>query len=80
MYDQMENQTAVVTIEVTWPSKSCKRKLPEKLCFLGKTFLNGTYRHIANAAWKVPNQKKALCDLFLRDIEKVFPQRKTLPS
>ena len=59
-----------VTVKVKWPSKNVERKLPEDLESLGKMLVRGTYKQIANAAWKSDFVKKELIKLVLKDIEK----------
>ena len=45
--------TVDVSVKVKWPSKPDKeRKLPESLESLGKMLVRGTYKQIANTAWK----------------------------
>ena len=63
-----------VTVNVKWPSKSAERKLPEDLESLGKMLVRGTYKQIANAAWKNPCIKKEVTQLMLKDIEKETTQ------
>lgn len=59
-----------VTVKVNWPTKESSRKLPDDLEPLGKMLLRGTYKQIANSAWKNPDIKKNLRELLLKDIEK----------
>ena len=58
-----------VTVKVNWPSKESSRKLPDDLEPLGKMLLRGTYKQIANSAWKNPDINKNLRELLLKDIE-----------
>ena len=53
-----------VTVKVKWPSKNAERKL----------VLRGTYRQIANAAWKNPSINKHLRELMVRELEKEATQ------
>ena len=46
------------------------RKVPKQLESLGKMLVRGTYKQIANAAWRSPNLKKELQLLVLKDIDK----------
>ena len=55
--------------KVKWPSKNKERKLPEDLESLGKMLARGTYKQIANAAWKNENIKKELTVLIAKDID-----------
>lgn len=63
-------QSIDVKVRVTWPSKEKEIKLPEDLESLGKMLVRGTYKQIANAAWKVQNLKTELVNLMLKEIEK----------
>ena len=46
------NAKVDVFVRVKWPSKEVERKLPEDLESLAKMLIRGTYKQIANAAWK----------------------------
>ena len=63
-------QDVSVTVKVKWPSKDAERKLPTDLESLGKMLVRGTYRQIANAAWKNPSINKHLRELVVKGIEK----------
>ena len=63
-----------VTVKVKWPSKNRERKLPVDLESLGKMLVRGTYRQIANAAWKNPSINKHLRELMVRELEKEATQ------
>lgn len=70
----MEPDRVDVSVKVKWPSKNKERKLPEDLQSLGKMLVRGTYKQIANAAWKNANIKKELIKLMARDIDKECTQ------
>ena len=57
-------------VKVEWPSKNAERKLPGDLESLGKLPVRGTYKQIANAAWKNTNIKKQLQLLMFNDINR----------
>ncbi|CAB3986286.1 Hypothetical predicted protein, partial [Paramuricea clavata] len=59
-----------VYVKVEWPSKNAERKLPGDLESLGKMLVRGTYKQIANAAWKNTSIKKQLQLLMLNDINR----------
>lgn len=63
-------RTVDVKVRVTWPSKEKEIKLPEDLESLGKMLVRGTYKQIANTAWKVPKLKSELVNIILKEIEK----------
>ena len=67
-------QDVNVTVKVKWPSKDAERKLPTDLESRGKMLVRGTYKQIANAAWKNPSIKSQLTDLMLKDIGKEATQ------
>ena len=54
--------------------KDAERKLPTDLESRGKMLVRGTYKQIANAAWKNPSIKSQLTDLMLKDIGKEATQ------
>ena len=47
-----------------------ERKVPEQLESLGKMLIRGTYKQIANAAWRSPLSKKELQLIALKEIDK----------
>ena len=59
-----------VTVRVKWPSKDKERKLPESLESLGKMLVRGTFKQIAQAAWKAADLKKELVNLMIKEIER----------
>ena len=59
-----------VTVKVNWPSRESSRKLPDDLKPVGKMLLRGTYKQIANSAWKNPDINKHLRELLLKDVKK----------
>ena len=63
-----------VTVKVEWPSKNAERRIPTDLEPLGKMLLRGTYKQIANAAWKIPAVKDQLVRLTQKEIEKEVSQ------
>ena len=63
-----------VTVKVEWPSKNAERRIPTDLEPLGKMLLRGTYKQIANAAWKIPAVKDQLVQLTQKEIEKKVSQ------
>ena len=63
-------KSASVCVKVEWPSKNAERKLPSDLESLGKMLVRGTYKQIANAAWKNLNIKKELKLLILKEINR----------
>ena len=63
-----------VTVKVKCPSKNRERKLPVDLESLGKMLVRGTYRQIANAAWKNTSINKHLRELMVRELEKETTQ------
>jgi hypothetical protein len=65
----LEPKRVEVFCKVKWPSKNKERKLPEDLESLGKMLVRGTYKQIANAAWKNENIKKELTVLIAKDID-----------
>ena len=67
----VRNRSVDVSIKVNWPSKpNREHKLPEDLESLGKMLACGTYKQIANSAWKNENLKSELIQLVRKDIEK----------
>lgn len=65
-----EKQNVDVRVKIQWPTKDKERKLPEDLESLGKMLVRGTYKQIANAAWKSPCLKQELTVLILKEVEK----------
>ena len=61
-----------VHVRIELPSSSIDRKVPQQLESLGKMFVRGTYKQIANAAWRSPNLKKELQLIVLKEIDKEF--------
>lgn len=59
-----------VYVKVEWPSKNAERQLSNDLESLGKMLVRGTYKQIANAAWKNASIKKQLQLLMLKDIKR----------
>lgn len=59
-----------VSVKIKWASKEKERKLPEDLEPLGKMLARGTYKQIANAAWKCSALKKEITALVIKDVEK----------
>ena len=59
-----------VNVRIEWPSNKMERKVPEQLESLGKMLVRGTYKQIANAAWRSPNLKKELQLLLLKEIDR----------
>ncbi len=59
-----------VFVKVEWPSKNAERKLPSDLESLEKMLVRGTYKQVANAAWKNINIKKQLKQLMLSEINR----------
>lgn len=71
----VQPSTVDVSVKVKWPSKPDKeRKLPESLESLGKMLVRGTYRQIANAAWKNDAIRQELIELMARDVDKECTQ------
>lgn len=68
--DNQDSNTTNVTVKVKWPSKEAERKLPTDLESLGKMLLRGTYKQIANAAWRNLQLKKHLQLLVLKEIDR----------
>lgn len=67
----VQPSTVDVSVKVKWPSKPDKeRKLPESLESLGKMLVHGTYKQIANAAWKNDAIRQELIELMARDVYK----------
>jgi hypothetical protein len=66
--ESLEPKRVEVFCKVKWPSKNKERKLPEDLESLGKMLVRGTYKQIANAAWKNENIKE-LTVLNAKDID-----------
>ena len=67
--ESLEPKRVEVFCKVKWPSKNKERKLPENFEDLGKMLVRGTYKQIANAAWKNENIKKELTVLIAKDID-----------
>ena len=64
-----------VSVRVKWPSKPDKEwKLPESLESLGKMLVCGTYKQIADAAWKNDAIRQELIELMARDVDKECTQ------
>lgn len=59
-----------VKVQIEWPSNRMNRKVSEQLESLGKMLIRGTYKQIANAAWRSPILKKELQLLVLKDIDR----------
>ena len=59
-----------VNVRIEWPSNKMERKVPEQLESLGKMLVRGTYKQIANAAWRSPNLKKELQLIILKEIDR----------
>lgn len=59
-----------VNVRIEWPSNNMDRKVPEQLESLAKMLIRGTYKQIANAAWRSPILKKELQLLFLKEVDK----------
>ena len=68
--DREEKKTTAVTVKVDWKNSSKSRNLPEDLISLGSMICRGTYKQIANAAWRHQAFRKAIVTLFLREIDK----------
>ena len=67
----VQPSTVDVSVKVKRPSKPDKeRKLPESLESLGKMLVRGTYKQIANAAWKNDAIRQELIELMARDVYK----------
>ena len=62
--------TTSVKVHIEWPSKSMERKVPEHLGSLAKMLIRGTYKQIADAAWRSPLLKKELQLIALKEIDK----------
>ena len=62
--------TTSVKVHIEWPSNRMERKVPEQLESLGKMLIRGTYKQIANAAWRSPLLKKELQLIALKEIDK----------
>lgn len=71
----VQPSTVDVSVKVKWPSKPDKeRKLPESLESLGKMLVRGTYKQIANAAWKNDDIRQELIELMATDVNKECTQ------
>ena len=66
--------TTDVFVRVNWPSKQVERKLPEDFESLGKMLVRGTYKQIANAAWKNLKLRKEFEVLMAKEINKECSQ------
>jgi hypothetical protein len=64
-----------VTVNVKWPQKIAKRKLPNDLESPGKMLLRGTYKQIAHAAWTNNHIKSSLIELMIKDVDKEETKR-----
>ena len=64
------SKKVVVTVTAKWPSKEERKNLPEELTSLGKMLLRGTYKQIANAAWKNEKIRKELMQLVRKEVER----------
>ncbi|CAB4045452.1 Hypothetical predicted protein, partial [Paramuricea clavata] len=53
-------QSGVVTVKLQWSNDKNERDLPDDLQSLGKMLVHGTYKQIANAAWKSAALRKQL--------------------
>lgn len=62
--------TTSLKVHIEWPSNRMERKVPEKLESLGKMLIRGTYKQIANAAWRSSLSKKELQLIALKEIDK----------
>ena len=71
----VQPSTVDVSVKVKWPSKPDKeRKLPESLESLRKMLVRGTYKQIANAAWKNDAIRRELIELVAQDVDKECTQ------
>lgn len=59
-----------VLINVKWPTKDYTRTLPSELDSLAKMLVRGTYKQIANAAWKNASLKRELQLRMMKEIDK----------
>ena len=68
------NAKVDVFVRVKWPSKEVERKLPEDLESLAKMLIRGTYKQIANAAWKNVKLRKEFEKIMEKEINKECTQ------
>ena len=61
--------SGVVTVKLQWSNTKKERGLPDDLQSLGKMLVRGTYKQIANAAWKCAALRKQLQILALKQID-----------
>ena len=59
-----------VNVRVSWPSKTVEKKLHSHLESLGKMLVRGTFKQIANAAWKIPQIRRHLTVNVLKEVDK----------
>ena len=72
----VQPSTVDVSVKVKWLSKPDKeRKLPESLESLGKMLVRGTYKQIANAAWKNDAIRQELIELMARNARSCVQRR-----
>ena len=64
--------STVVTAKLQWPSGTRERQLPSDLQSLGKMLVRGTYKQIADAAWKNVELRKQFHILALKSVDKEF--------
>ncbi len=67
--DKQPNETSV-KVKVTWPSQTAQKVLQPDLESLGKMLVRGTYRQIANAAWRNKYIRQHLVLNVMKDIDK----------
>lgn len=59
-----------VNVKVAWPSKNVEKTLHPDLESLGKMLVRGTFKQIANAAWRSKHIRKHLTVYMLQEIDK----------
>ena len=59
-----------VNVKVAWPSKTVEKSLHPDLESLGKMLVRGTFKQIANAAWRSKHIRKHLTVFMLQEIDK----------
>jgi hypothetical protein len=62
-------QPGVVTVKLQWSNDKKERGLPADFQSLGKMLVRGTYKQIANAAWKSAALRKQLQIVALKQID-----------
>jgi hypothetical protein len=68
LQDKEESSKTFVSVKVTWPSRTSQKELQPDLESLGKMLVRGTYKQIANAAWKNKHIRKHLVVNVMKDI------------